>query len=438
MKKSFSRIWVLVYLTALAVPTFCFIAASLILFNQNELQIRVQDGSVAAQDFVHYYIFGRMAASPDAHLVYSEVAQSRWFHDLVLQITGFSTSQSYWCLFAPMVFPFCLPLALMSLKQAFIAFVILSALALFSCFPLALNALGKRSFASNAAIIFCLIANTQGLLSIAKGQPSFLLLALESLFFWGWIKRKDWVTGLAIGILFFKPHYGLFFVTPILMARRWKALLVCTLTTALLMFLGGLIIGFDNVINFPQIITQKDIGSCLGMVSLRYLATLYFPDLLALHISLGIMVVGLILNVIMWWQGEKHALDQTWLICCTTLICILASPHTYHYDLIMLGLLAVSIIPARSQQKPIAKVSYAAYRTLLIASPGLYWISILVLPKIGEVGSPYDPIQSIISIVLNFTLLALALVCLFDKPTKSVSETETDTETATETNTCTH
>ncbi|MFA6208611.1 MAG: glycosyltransferase family 87 protein [Candidatus Obscuribacterales bacterium] len=415
MKKTFALIGLLTYLSGLALPTFCFFAAFYTLFNQNDLLVRIEHGAVGAQDFVHYYIFGQMAASPDAHQVYNEAAQSRWFHNLVLETKGLVTTRSFWALFTPMVFPFCLPMAYMSLNQAYIAFVILSAVALVTCFPLALNAQGKRSFICNAAIIFCIIANIQGTETISKGQPAFFLLALESLFFWGWIKKNDWVTGMSVGILFFKPHYGLFFLTPIVVARRWRAFLTCVATTTLLVGLGGLLIGFDNVINFPRIITHQDTGSCLGMVSLRYVTTRFLSDLQALHASLGIMVVGLLLNLVMWWNGVRQSLNQTWLICCTVLLCLLASPHTYHYDLLMLGLLAVSISPPQKLHLTACKISYAIYRPLLFAMPALSWITLLVFTEKGGIGSSYDPIQSEISIALNVALLILALVCSFDK-----------------------
>lgn len=414
MKKAFTTVGLLLYLSGLALPTFCFFAAFFTLFNQNDLLIRVENGSVGAQDFVHYFILGQMSASPDAHQVYTEAAQTRWFHDLVLATKGLVTTRSFWALFTPLVFPFCLPMAYLSLNQAYIAFVVLSALAILTCYPLAINALVKRSLACNAAIIFCIIANIQGTETISKGQPAFFLLALESLFFWAWVKKFDWVAGLAIGILCFKPHYGLFFLTPLIVARRWRALLSCLATAGLLLLLGGLLIGFENVINFPKIISHEDTGSCFGMVSLRYVLFRLFSDLQALHLSLGIMLVGLLLNLLMWWQGVRKSLDQSWLFSCTTLLCLLASPHTYHYDLIMLGLLVVTISPARTLHQPLAKLAYSIYRPLVIALPGLSWITLLLFTEKGGIGSSYDPIQSEISIALNVVLLILALICSFD------------------------
>lgn len=415
MKRAFKTAGLLVYLSALALPTFCFFAAFIALFNQNDLLVRVERGSVGAQDFVHYYILGQMSASPDAHQVYTEAAQSRWFHALVLETKGLVTTRSFWALFTPIVFPFCLPMAYISLNQAFIAFVVLSALALVTCYPLAINAITKQSLACNIVIIFCIVANIQGTETISKGQPAFFLLALLSVFFWAWIKKIDWVAGLAIGILCFKPHYGLFFLTPFLVARRWRALASCLATAGMLLILGGFLIGFENVINFPKIIAHQDTGSCFGMVSLRYVLFRFLNDLQALHISLGIMLVGLVLNLVLWWQGVKNSLDHSWLFSCTTLLCLLASPHTYHYDLIMLGLLVVTIVPARTMHKPIAKLAYAIYRPLLIAMPGLSWITLLVFTEKGGIGSSYDPIQSEISIALNMALLILALICSFDK-----------------------
>ncbi|CAN5185264.1 hypothetical protein BH11CYA1_BH11CYA1_33860 [soil metagenome] len=422
MKKTLAAVGLFLYMACLAVPTVYYLSACFNLFKKNNLLMCLLDRNIETQDFVHYYILGQMAASPDAHSVYNAAVQCTWFHKLVLENKGLVTNQEFWTLFSPMVFPFCLPMAYMSLDQAYIAFVVLCAISLTVFFPLAVNALGKRSLFCNVAIIFCAIGNIQGVMSISKGQPAFLLLALESLFFYGWVKKIDWLTGMSIGILFFKPHYALFFLTPVIVARRWKAFLACSGTAGLIAILGGLLIGFDNVINFPSIITHNDIGSCHGMVSLRFFASQVLGDLQALHLSLGIMLAGLSINLLMWWNGLKKGLDQTWLICCTVLLCLLTSPHTFHYDLVMLCLLVVSIVPAKIQYQKLAKISYAIYRALLIAYPAISWLFPLVFASKNKISSPYDPIQSVISISLSLILLALALICLFDKEAKPISE----------------
>jgi hypothetical protein len=411
----------LVLPTLLTIYLLSLVVVGVFIFNiamkellENRMLLSINNGTLKAQDFVRYYLSGYIATSVDAHSVYDIAIQRRYFQELVFANIGLNTNDQLLAHYTPLVFPFCLALALLPLNQAYLAFFFASTVALSVSLPLALNALGKRSWPLIIATLVAVTCNSQAVVAIRMGQPSWLILALECLFYWSWLKKKDWLTGLSIGLLFFKPHYGLYFLTPIVVSHRWLALLVCGLTVCILLGLGGSIIGFDNVINYPQIILKND-GEIdwNGMVSLRYIANIFFTDAQAVKISLAVMVIGLIINFLIWWQEKKYQLNQTWLICCTVLLCIFTSPHTYHYDLTMLGLLAVSLAPIKPFHHSIAKFSFAIYRFILIAYPGFSWLSLFW--SRSEHGAYYDPLQSLLAIAINGTLLTLALICLFDR-----------------------
>lgn len=72
-----------------------------------------------------------------------------------------------------------------------------------------------------------------------------------------------------------------------------------------------LIIGFDNVINYPQVILKND-GEIVwhGIVSLRYIVNIFYPNAQAVKISLVVMAVGLFVNLLIWWQEKKYQLES--------------------------------------------------------------------------------------------------------------------------------
>jgi hypothetical protein len=415
MKKFVLPTFMAVYLLALLMVGLFIFNVALKEMLENRMLLSVTNGVLKVQDFVRYYLSGHIAASVDAHRVYETAVQNRYFHDLVLANIGFAANDQLLTHYTPIVFPFCLALAMLPMNQAYIVFFVVSVIVLSFSLPLALNALGKRPWLIIIATMIAVTCNSQAVIAIRMGQPSWLILALECLFYWSWLKKKDWLTGLSVGLLFFKPHYGLYFLTPLVVARRWHALLCCAAAVSLLLGLGGLIIGFDNVINYPQVILKND-GEIVwhGIVSLRYIVNIFYPNAQAVKISLVVMAVGLFVNLLIWWQEKKYQLNQTWLICCTVLLCLFTSPHTYHYDLTMLGLLAVSLAPVKAFHHKAAKISFAIYRFILIAYPGFSWLSLYWSRT--EHGAYYDPLQSLMAIAMNGTLLTLALICLFDRP----------------------
>ncbi len=414
MKKFVFPAFLTLYLLTLLIVGLFIFSVALKEILENRLLLSVNGGVLKVQDFVRYYLSGLIAASADAHQVYDTAVQNRYFQGLVFQQIGFVTKDQLLTHYTPNVFPFCLALALLPLNDAYKAFFLLSILALVATLPIALNALGKRSWLAIVAVFIAATCNSQAVIAIRMGQPSWLILALECLFYWSWLKKRDWLSGISVGLLFFKPHYGLYFLTPLVVARRWRALLYFFATAGLLLGLGGLIIGFDNVINYPKVILKSD-GEIVwhGIVSLRYIVNIFFAAQ-AVQISLAVMVMGLIINLLIWWQEKKYQLDQTWLICCTVLLCLFTSPHTYHYDLTMLALLAVSLVPVRPLHHKIARTSFAIYRFILVAYPGFSWLSLFWSRT--EHGAYYDPLQSLMAIAMNGTLLTLALICLFDQP----------------------
>ncbi len=381
---------------------------------ENRMVLSITNGALKVQDFVRYYLSGQIAASPDSHMVYDSAVQNRYFHSLVFDTIGVTTEEQLLTHYTPIVFPFCLILAQLPISQAYIVFFATSALALGSALPLALNALGNRSWFVVIGTLIATTCNSQAVISVRMGQPSWIILALECLFYWSWIKKYNWVTGLTVALLFFKPHYALFFLTPLIVARRWQALICCAASVGLLLGLGGLIIGFNNIVEYPNIILKND-GEIVwhGIVSLRYIANIFWPNAAAVKVALIAWLIGLSLNLLLWWQEKKYTLDQTWLICCTVLLCIFTSPHTYHYDLTMLGLLAVSLTQTKPLFSPLARWSFATYRLLLISYPALSWLSLYLSRT--EHGAYYDPLQSLLAIAMVGTLLTLAIICLFDR-----------------------
>ena len=418
MKKLFWPAFFTVYMLALLMVGLFIFNIALKELLENRMLLSVNDGVLKVQDFVRYYLSGHIAASADAHRVYESAVLDQYFQKLVLDNIGYAGKDHLLTHYTPLVFPFCLALAWLPLNQAYTVFFIASVVAVCLCLPLALNALGKRPWFILVATFIALTCNSQAVIAIRMGQPSWFILALECLFYWSWLKKKQWLSGLAVGLIFFKPHYGLYFLTPLVVARRWRALLVCAATVGLLLGLGGAIIGFENVINYPQVIIKND-GEIVwhGIVSLRYIVNIFFANAQAVKISLVVMALGLFLNFAIWWQQKRYQLNETWLICCTVLLCLFSSPHTYHYDLTMLGLLAVSLVPVKTIYSKMAQTSFAIYRFILLSYPAFSWISLYWSRT--EHGRYYDPLQSFLAIAMNGTLLTLALICLFDRENQS-------------------
>jgi len=381
------------------------------MYQQHQLLISSANGIISFSDFVRYYACGKIALSPEAHKCYDAAVQLKYFNEIIFERAGLLIGRPIITHYTPIVYPLTIPIALAPINQAFPIWIVGGFAAVAAGFSLALNTGKQRPVWFSLLAVLGVAATFPTIISLRMGQPSWFILATECLYLWAFVRNRQNICGASVALLCFKPHYGLYFLLPLVIKKKLPALCSFAVTLGLLLLAAGLIIGIENIINYPRFVVDTESNLSLlnyggdKMVSLRFLCSRIFAEALAVKISLGISLAGLVSAGALWWKFRLCNVHERWLIGCTVLICLLTSPHIYVYDLAMLGVLAVLL-----GENPVARTSAGRlgcklFQTLLILYPIVSWIGIM-LPS-GNTGFPF------IAVTYNVLLLVCALTYVF-------------------------
>lgn len=370
----------------------------------NELLSQYKGDHLEFADFLLYYMFGQIASGPDAPRLYDHATQLAYFNKLIFPA---SIDKPFYAVYSPFVAVMMIPLSHLPPYQAYfvwlVAILLLGAVSLFML--LRVFKLESRF----ALILIACLGSFPAMLSVRMGQTGWTLLALTSLFFWAFMKGRDWLSGLALALLAFKPHYALVFGVAALTARKWKLIAFAALFEALLYGAAVPVLGLDAIVGYPNAILHGDSVrdshgfSADRMVSVRVIASLFLGDKEALQLSLAVMVLGLLLTAWIWSRRGDSRICLAWKIVATVFVCMVASPHTHSYDLLMLAVASVAFVGVGGL-KEAARLSNTA-KVLLCAYPILSWLFMLGL--FLNVSLPF-----VLYFLLDLAIFVLAAVVL--------------------------
>jgi hypothetical protein len=359
----------------------CFLGAVLVgylffsgrLVAEGSLLFGAEGQSVHFSDFLFFYREARIVSSDDRTKIYDPEVQLKVFNQL---IKPFVVNQDPIDQHAPLTFCLMGPLALIPVIPAYIVWCLISLLGGFASLYLVSKAFDR--FQGSKFILFMLgvCGSFPAWWALHVGQMSWIVLTIACLCIWAWQRRRDYLLGLSLAFLIVKPHYGLFFAVPLLALRRWKSLSATVVSEAVLM--GGcmLIVGIENVVNYPTIVYKLDMAQDLygvhplSMVSIRSLLSLFFPQPTALTLNTIFMLSGL--GVMFWfWRNTSKNPDLLvpWAFALSVVYSLTLSPHTHPYDLALLSIPALLTLPslnifecARGQGGPGSARAMPSYR----------------------------------------------------------------------------
>jgi hypothetical protein len=283
------------------------------------------NGKPLGTDFVAFWTAGRM-------LVDGAPAASVYDHARLgaLQAQVFGVGAGY----APFPYPptfmlVCLPLGLLPYLAALTAWVLAGG---YAYWRVARAWLGRTAGMATAALAFPAV-----LINLAHGQTAFLATAL----FGGGallLGRRDFMAGLLLGALVFKPHLGLLIPIVLAASRNWRAFAGAAVSSSALVAASVLVFGLDVWLAFPaqldlmsQIVANGDLD--LGKLATVFAAArLYGAPLsaaLAIHAAVAAAAAGAVAHFA-WRNPRSPALGPA-LIAATLLV----SPYMLDYDLLL-------------------------------------------------------------------------------------------------------
>jgi hypothetical protein len=364
--------------------------------------LRDRAGLIKGTDFLHFYVLGTLARSGQGNLLYDIPAQTVLTGNLLPQARG----TVYVPLYGPQVSLLFAPLAHLPYGWALTLWLLLNA----AIYALCCYAIWRQCshLQGHRWDVLVLAAAFPGFFHLlAWGQTSGLALACFTLAFLELSGKRQFIAGVAIGALIFKPQLGLAAAVVFVLAGEWKVVLGAIIGAAAELALGWMHYGTAIMRNYGQALMRiRDVLPWLEprpyqMHSFRAFWSLLVPwptIAFALYLVCGILVLGIAFR--MWTSGASLALRYSALLFATVLV----SPHLTVYDLAILApafllladwLAASSDDAASSQVKLLLYLCYplfllgplARYTHLqlsVLAMAALLWILPASLPHSSE------------------------------------------------------
>jgi Glycosyltransferase family 87 len=310
---------------------------SLYVWNIATPGLRDRNENLKGTDFLHLYTLGALAAAHRGADLYDINTQASLAAERVPEAAGIR----YLPLYPPQVSIFFAPLAHFSYGWALCIWWSSSIVAYGICSYLVWRACPNLRDQGGTTLILAL-AFPAFFNLIAWGQTSAAALACFTLMFFLLRAKRDFLAGLALGCLIFKPQLGLAAAVVFLSIGAWKTVLGATLSAAGELFAGVFYYGIDPLRQWIRML--RKVWSLLPLLepklyqthSLRTFWSMIVPEprfSFGLYILSAIVVLGM--TIAGWKRGDSVPLPLRY--STLLLASVLVAPHLTVYDLVVLA-----------------------------------------------------------------------------------------------------
>jgi len=176
-------------------------------------------GNLKFQDFVQFPISARLIAQGRTDQLYDD----RVLADGITEIVGHPTTIYLRYFYGPQVAALFAPMRQLSFLVQAEIWVALSLLMYFACVYLIWKSCGGLR-GSPEFVALCAIAYPSVFHFLVRGQISALPLLFLTLAYLAFRSGREWMAGLALGVLVFKPQFLVAIPVVLLLAKAWKPL----------------------------------------------------------------------------------------------------------------------------------------------------------------------------------------------------------------------
>jgi hypothetical protein len=292
-------------------------------------------GNLKGTDFLHFYTLGSLALAHRGVDLYNMDAQSQVSAERVPAAAGIR----YLPLYPPQVSIFFAPLARLSYRCALILWLTLSSLIYGACCYVLWRACPNLRDHKLTIVILALAFPAFWHL-IAWGQTSALALACFTVAFFALRAQREFLAGLALGCLIFKPQLALAAALVFVVTLNWKVIAGAVLSATAQLAAAWLYYGpgslhdwMHALLNLPSLLPQLE-PRLYQTHSLRTFWTMLIPwptACLALYVTSALLVSAL--TVACWRSRLSLSLRYSALL----LAAVLLAPHLTVYDLVILA-----------------------------------------------------------------------------------------------------
>jgi hypothetical protein len=308
---------------------------SVYLWNMSTPGLLDRAANLKGTDFLHFYTLGSIALTHRGADLYNMQVQSELTAERVPAAAGIR----YLPLYPPQVSIFFAPFARLSYPSALILWLGLSALIYgLCCYAIWRTCPNLRN--SRLTVLILALAFPAFWHLIAWGQTSALALACFTLAFLALRGQREFLAGLALGCLIFKPQLAVTAAIVFLITLNWKVIAGALLSAAAQLTAAALYYGPAPLREWIQ--TLVNVSQQLPLLepkpyqthSLRTFWTMLLPwpsISLALYLITALLVF--VITVACWRSRSPLSLRYSALLFATVLV----APHLTVYDLVILA-----------------------------------------------------------------------------------------------------
>jgi hypothetical protein len=312
----------------------------------NGLSWKRAENEYFGSDFLHYYVSGVMSRSADHLRIYDVPVHFPYLNNLIAPRVVTKNS----CInFSPQMIAIMSAVSLLSPVSAYIVWTLSSfAFGVTGLFYL-LQRMGRLSNYQVAVFIIVTSASLSSITALRMGQWTWWLIGFFCFFFLLSLQKKQIPSGICLGLLVFKPQFCLPILITTALQKRWLSLSIAAITFTIFSAWAVILIGWDNVLHYPQIIaalqTRSDLrADIMSHCSLRGLFSSVLPFSTAVWTAniLYFCALGTFgafaLQCILKRNVIRDHLEWTWAIGVLT--ALIFSPLMFQYDALLVCLAA--------------------------------------------------------------------------------------------------
>ncbi len=335
-------------------------------------------GNIKFQDFLQFPISARLIANGHADQLYDDQVLAQGIRATV----GRDTQVYLQYFYGPQVAALFIPFAPLSFFTQGVVWTLISIGIYFVCvFLIWEDCLALQPY--RALVVVCALAYPPLFHFFVRGQLSALVLACFTVAYLAFVRQRNFLAGVALGFLVFKPQFVIAIPLVFLFSRAWKALIGVFVSAAAQLALTSMYFG-RPVMNAYVARLLHSAGhprstelffSAIQMHSLHSFWEILIPwrsAVWALYLLSSFAVI--VIATVIWKSSAPIALRFSALLFSAVLV----NPHLYIYDLLALApafllLTDWSLRHPESPEKPALDVLLYLAFLLPLFGPVAYW-----------------------------------------------------------------
>jgi len=233
---------------------------------------------------------------------------------------------------------------------------------------------------TTGVIILSVLGSLNSMTVLLSGQTTWFMFLFFCLCYLFLSKSKDSMLGLSFALATIKPQYSFLFFAGLIGAKRWKALFVFMSVTAVMLVIAAVVLGWQNVVFYPQVLTQKSSGDEFWypqkQCNWRAIFCYFMPYELAYKLGFAFVFLAMPFVGKLWTTIKDDGDRRRWIFALTMLLALMFGPHVNPYDCVLVGVAAVLTLPTVSliEVWKIESGPLKAWCLLMLAYPAAGWI----------------------------------------------------------------